>query len=58
MLFVIRAIDQNGEAVCTSALPKLAAALKFWEFKTSGFTQIAAYDAATNEQIDIVKQPD
>ena len=58
MLFVIKAIDPNGETVCTSALPKLAAVLKFWEFKTSGYTQIQAFDAATNEQIDILKQPD
>ena len=58
MLYVIKAIDPNGEAVCSSVLPKLAAVLKFWEFKTSGFTQIQAFDAATNQPVDILNLPD
>lgn len=58
MLIVIKAVDEHGRSVATPPLAKREALMKIWEFKTSGYTQIRTFDAATNDEIDIVQKPE
>ncbi|MDP3495565.1 MAG: hypothetical protein Q8R82_20865 [Hyphomonadaceae bacterium] len=58
MLIVVKAIDARGKAVATAPLAKKEALMKVWEFKTSGCSQIRTFNAATNEEINILNKSD
>ena len=58
MLIVVKAIDPRGNPVASSPLKEREAVMKVWEFKTSGFTQIRTFSAATNEEINILQKPE
>lgn len=57
VLIVVRANDANGKAVSTSPMSQREAIMKVWEFKTSGHTQIRTFNAATSEEVNIVRKP-
>ncbi|MEQ1781786.1 MAG: hypothetical protein ABMA14_10525 [Hyphomonadaceae bacterium] len=58
MRFVVKAMDLHGKAVASLPMTRREAVMKVWEFKTSGYTQIRTFDAATNEGIDIIQKPE
>ena len=58
MQIVVRATDPSGKPVATQPLTKKNAIMKIWEFKTSGYTEIRTFDAATNERVNILAKMD
>ena len=58
MLIVVKATDLDGKAVATSPMKEREAVMKVWEFKTSGCTLIRTFNAATNEEINIIQKPE
>jgi hypothetical protein len=58
MLIVVEATDAHGNAITTEPLTRLRAAVKLWEFKTSGCSGIRAFDAATGAPIDLLQKSD
>jgi hypothetical protein len=58
MLFIVRAVDAEGNMVATEPLTRKDALMKLWEFKTSGCTMIRAFDAETGAAVDLVQKLD
>ena len=58
MLIVVEATDAHGNPITTEPLTRLRAAVKLWEFKTSGCSGIRAFDAATGAPIDLLQKSD
>ena len=58
MRIVVRAMDSQGKAVASPPLTEREAVMKVWEFKTSGCTLIRTFNAATNEEINIIQKPE
>ena len=58
MRIVVKAIHPNGKAVATAPMTEREAVMKVWEFKTSGCTQIRTFNAATDEEINILQKPE
>ena len=58
MRIVVKAIDPHGKAVSTSPMTEREAIMKVWDFKTSGYKQIRTFDAATDQEINILQKPE
>jgi hypothetical protein len=58
MLFVVRAVDADGNTIVTEPLNRKDALMKLWELKTSGCTMIRTFDAETGAIVDLVQKPD
>ncbi len=58
MLIVVEATDAHGNPITTEPLTRLSAAVKLWEFRTSGCSGIRAFDAATGAPIDLLQKSD
>lgn len=58
MLFIVRAVDAEGNMVVTEPLTRKDALMKLWELKTSGCTMIRAFDAETGAAVDLVQKLD
>ena len=56
MRFIVRALDPRGKAAASPSLTQREAVMKVWEFKTSGYTQIRTFNAATNEEINLIQK--
>jgi hypothetical protein len=58
MLFVVKAVDAQGNAIITEPLTRKRAVMKVWELKTSGCVRIQSFDANTDEPVDLMQKPD
>jgi hypothetical protein len=58
MLIVVKATDPCGQSIWTEPLTRINAVMKVWEFKTSGYTDIRAFDSETGAAVALVQKPD